>query len=108
MTTATVTADRRIAPRRQPAIGTVLRFDPAIDLGPGLVWNLSATGVSMLVTDPPVVGAVLAGQLETEAGDELPVLFRVVHVKELQSGDFYVGGHFARPLAAAEMKPFVA
>ena len=93
---------------RQPAIGTVLRFDPAIDHGPGLVWNLSATGVSMLLTDPPEAGAILAGQLETEAGDELPVLFRVVHVKELGSGDYFLGAQFARPLAAAELKPFVA
>jgi hypothetical protein len=109
-TVAAPTADRRIASRRQPAMGTVCRFDPALDVGHagGLVWNISATGVSMLVTDPPAVGAVLAGQLEAEAGHALPVLFRVVHVKELESGDYFLGAQFARPLTAAELKPFVA
>src|SRR5215218_5226679 len=99
MSTATLqapAADRRIAPRRQPAIGTVCRFDPALDVGDavGLVWNISATGVSMLVTEPPDAGAILAGQLEVEGGHALPVLFRVVHVKELETGDYFVGGHF--------------
>jgi hypothetical protein len=104
-------AERRDVPRRQPAMGTVCQFDPALEAvghDVGLVWNISATGVSMLLTHSPEVGAVLAGRLETEEGHALPVLFRVVHVKELETGDYFAGAQFARPLTPAELRPFVA
>ena len=53
-------------------------------------------------------GTTLAGTLETEAGGHaLPVRVRVIHVRKLDSGDYFIGGQFDRPLAADEMRPFV-
>ena len=113
MTTAadpTTAAERRVATRRQPAMGTVYRIDPPGD-GPdlGLVWNISVTGLSMLLPAPRPSGSRLSGVLETMTdGHALPVAMRVVHVKLLETGDYFVGGHLDRPLTEAEIKPFVA
>lgn len=102
--------DRRIAPRRQPAMGTVCRLDegaatPAL----GLVWNISTTGLSLLLPDPRDSGTTIAGRLEAEVGGHvLPVRFRVIHVKKLGTGDYFIGAQFDRPLTDDEMRPFVA
>ena len=77
---ATYTAERRIAPRRQPAFGTICKFTPASDLKPrtGLVWNLSTTGVSMLLHEPCAAGTQLSGELRTvDERIALPVGIRV-------------------------------
>lgn len=101
--------DRREVPRFQPAFGTIYRFrtneeDDAI----GLVWNLSQTGVSMLLTDPPPRGGILPGELTTESGDPgLPIALRIVHVRPLSTGDYLLGAHFSRPLQPEEMKQFL-
>ena len=105
------TDDRRIALRRQPAMGTICRLDSA-DSGPSqlaLVWNISMTGISLLLSEPRERGVTLAGLLETTDDEHmLPVAMRVVHTKKLETGDFYIGAQFARPLTAEELKPFVA
>lgn len=108
---ADAAADRRTAPRRQPAMGTVCRLPT--DAGKldaiGLVWNISQSGVSMLLPEPREAGATLPGELQTvTGGHSLPVTMRVVHVKQLESGDYFVGAQFQQPLAADEMRPFVA
>jgi len=115
MTTATLPAsvpsDRRIATRRQPAMGTVCRLDPGHNGEPriGLVWNISATGISMLLNEPPEAGSLLPGELETVTGGHvLPVTMTVIHVKKLETGDFFLGAHFEHPITADEMRPFVA
>ena len=103
-------SDRRIAPRRQPAMGTVCRLDA--DDGPSriaLVWNISVTGVSVLSPDPRPTGTVLTGYLEQTEGDTmLRVSMRVVHAKRLDTGDYFLGAHFDRRLTEDEMKPFIA
>src|SRR5688572_30704052 len=100
--------DRRVAPRRQPAIGTVCRLDT--DGGPpalALIWNISTTGISMLVSEPRPSGAVLSGVLETMTGAHaLTISVRVVHLRQLGTGDYYVGAVFSRPLSEDELKPF--
>lgn len=104
-------ADRRTAPRRQPAMGTVCRLttDPGRRCPIGLVWNISQSGVSMLVPEPCEMGATLPGELQTvTGGHSLAVTMRVVHVKQLESGDYFLGAQFQQPLAADEMRPFVA
>ena len=102
--------ERRVAPRRQPALGTVLRLD-APGAGPaplGLVWNISTTGVSMLLSAPRDAGAALSGFLEGAGADAmLRVAMAVVHVKPLDTGDYMVGARFDRPLTADELRPFV-
>lgn len=102
--------DRRVAPRFQPAFGTVYRFnapgseDPVV----GLVWNISQTGVSMLLADPPEHGGVVSGVLFTETGDlSLAIALRVVHIRQLSTGDYLLGAQFSRPLEAEEMKLFL-
>lgn len=96
--------NRRAHPRRQPAADTVCRLESAPNLG--LVWNISAGGVSMLLRDELARGATVHGRLES-AGTALPVTLRVAHVARLRTGDFIVGGQFDRPLTADEMRPFV-
>jgi hypothetical protein len=104
-------AERRIAPRFQPAFGTICRLHLPGDNGRttvGLVWNISETGVSMLIADPPTRGAQLDAELTTESGgDSLPLSIRVVHVREMPVGDYFIGAQFSRPLAEAELRRFL-
>lgn len=104
-------AERRIANRFQPAFGTVCRFRNRGDSGyrtVGLVWNISETGVSMLLADPPKRGAELDAELTSELSNTgLPVTLRVVHVREMPIGDFFLGAQFDRPLEPDELKRFL-
>jgi len=108
--TDTVT-ERRIAPRLQPAFRTVCRLNhtgaggyPAI----GLVWNLSETGVSMMMADPPKPGIELTGELAPEdGGPGVPITLRVVHVKPISTGDFFLGARFNSPLDTDKMQAFL-
>lgn len=101
-------SERRVA-LRQPAVGTVCRLDTEGEhQSTALVWNISASGVSMLVPKPLEPGSGVHGVLETIRGRHpLPVDMHVVHVKQLETGDYWLGAHFDRPLTRAEMKPFV-
>lgn len=106
MTVAAPAAERRISVRRKPAVGTVCRFDgpPGI----GLIWNISRTGISMLVSEAVAPGDRLSGLLETVEGDEmLAVGLKVVHARRIETGDLFVGAAFDRPLSPAELRPFV-
>lgn len=109
-TTLAPSIDRRSAPRRQPAVNTVCRFDVA-DGGPqalALVWNISATGISVLVPEPRTPGTILTGYLDTMDGEHLrPITLRVIHCKKLETGDFALGARFEHPLSDDELKPFV-
>lgn len=102
--------ERRIAPRRQPALGTVFRLDSP-DGGPSvlaLVWNISNTGISMLLHTPRAAGSELAGYLETLVGPAmLRIVMKVVHVKQLDTGDYFIGAHFDHPVTADDLQPFV-
>lgn len=100
--------ERRVA-HRHPALGTVCRLEAEPNqLSTALVWNISASGVSMLVPKRLEPGSGVRGVLETIRGRHpLPVDMHVVHVKQLETGDYWMGAHFNRPLTQAEMKPFV-
>jgi PilZ domain len=103
--------NRRSALRRQATLGTVCRlaFGPAGATHLGLVWNLSSSGVSMLLPEPPERDAVLAVELATtDDRVSLPITLRVVHVRPIRTGDFFLGAQFQRPLTPAEMRPFLA
>jgi len=103
--------DKRSHARRQPTLGTVCRLDPqdGQSAGIGLVWNISAGGMSMLTTDRVERGTTVRGMLATSTdGYSLPITLRVAHVALLQTGDYLIGGPFARPLASDEMGHFVA
>src|SRR5262245_3826873 len=93
-TISTESAERRVSPRRQPAMGTVCRLD-SDDGGPAalaLVWNISNTGISVLVADPREPGTVLSGYLEKTEGDHvLRVAMHVIHTKKLETGDYFLG-----------------
>ena len=103
-------ADRRRAPRRQPALGTVLNLDgPDGPPRQGLVWNISLSGVSMLLPERIEPGTALSGALvTTDDAGRLPVRMRVAHVCLLQTGDYFLGAQFDRPLTPDEMRPFLA
>jgi hypothetical protein len=99
-------AERRVAPRFQPTVGTLCRLRDRD--GVALVWNISATGVSMLLADPPAAGEVVAGELVAD-GDRarLPVLMHVVHVRPSDTGDYLIGARFDTPLTDDQMRPFL-
>lgn len=113
MESATITpnvssADRRRAPRRQPALGTVINLDiPAGEYRQGLVWNLSSTGVSLLLPEPVDPGTMMMGSLSADDGSHLPVQMKVAHVCLLRTGDYFLGAQFERALTPEEMRPFV-
>jgi hypothetical protein len=104
--------ERRIAPRLQPALGTICRLHLQTGEVPhvvGLVWNISETGVSMLVSEAPERGIEITGELLLEAGGvALPISLRVVHVRQVPTGDYFIGAQFGRPLEAAELQRFLA
>lgn len=107
-TAAPPSAERRIAPRRQPAMGTLFRLDADGPPEIGLIWNISRTGVSMLRNDPPEAGARITGLLETMTDSHtLRVGLTVIHVKKLDTGDYFVGAHFDQALTDEQLKPFV-
>jgi len=106
--TAPPSAERRIATRRQPAMGTLFRLDTDGPPEIGLIWNISRSGVSMLRNEPPAAGARITGLLETMTdAHALRVGMTVIHVKKLDTGDYFVGGHFDQPLTDDQLKPFV-
>ena len=108
--TAPPPTERRVAARRQPTVGTVCQLtSPAGQHLIGLVWNISTSGISMLVHQRLKPGATVAAELKT-ANDRvvLPVTLRVAHVAPLRTGDYIVGGSFARPLDLEEMRQFLA
>jgi PilZ domain-containing protein len=103
--------ERRVSARLQPAFRTICRLDrrdidhPTI----GLVWDLSETGVSMLLADPPKPGTDLTGELMPEDGGHgLQVRLRVIHVKPMTTGDYILGARFSSPLHADQMQAFLA
>jgi hypothetical protein len=114
-TTATKTktktgVDRRTAARRQPTLGTVCRMEPQSgqEAGVGLVWNISAGGVSMLFNDHMERGATVKGVLATSTdGFTIPVTVRVTHVAPLVTGDYLIGCQFDEPLDADDMRHFL-
>ena len=104
-------AERRVAPRFQPAFGTICQLHTREQPGRtivGLVWNISESGVSMLIADPPARGTELDVDLTTEGGGEiLRLTLRVVHVREMPVGDYFVGAAFGRHLAPDELRRFL-
>lgn len=103
--------ERRVAPRRQPTFGTICQFSngPGKNARTGLVWNISTSGVSMLLHEPCPAGEELNGQLKTvDDRAVLPVSFRVAHVRQLQTGDYLIAGPFRRSLSSDEMNPFLS
>ena len=104
-------SERRISPRYHPAHGTLCRLKPRPgEQGiVGLVWNISSTGVSMLVAAPPEPGTMFEGELVADGwGVGLPIALRVVHVRQVKTGDYLMGAQFGRPLAEDEMDTFLA
>jgi hypothetical protein len=107
---ASTSINRRVATRRQPALGTVCRMDLGHNKKPilGLVWNLSSSGVSMLLHEPLEPGTVIVGALTTEEeGTSLPIRLRAVHLNKIRTGDYFLGAKFESPLSLEEMRPFL-
>jgi hypothetical protein len=107
-TAASASPERRIAQRLKPALGTVCRIEgdgakPTV----ALVWNISLTGISLLLGSPPKAKDILAGELALDGGEaRLPVIFTVIHVKPTPTGDHMVGAQFLRPLTEEEIARF--
>ncbi|MBN9520166.1 PilZ domain-containing protein [bacterium] len=99
--------ERRVATRYKPAFGTVCRIGPGRPTH-ALVWNISETGLSMLLGDPPEPGEVRPAELAHEgAASGLPVWLRVIHVRQVSTGDYQVGAQFDRRLNPDELSQFL-
>jgi hypothetical protein len=108
--TTTATAERRRSPRRQPAQGTVCKLTSSAGdaIGLGLVWNISQTGVSMLIGAVLQPGAQLKGELIAADGHTtLGLGLKVAHLSRLATGDYFLGTQFERSLSTEELQPFV-
>jgi hypothetical protein len=105
--TQVIAPNRRAAVRRQPALGTVCHLDGSSELG--LVWNLSLSGVSMLLHEPIAPHSRLSGKLATIDGNSsLPVDLHVVHLRQLRTGDYFVGAQFDQAVVMEQLQPFLA
>jgi hypothetical protein len=103
--------DRRRAARRRPAQEDIVcRLSGIADenLGRGPVWNLSTTGISVVLNAKLEPGTLARAELVRPDGATLCRVLRVVHVTRLGTGDYVLGGHFSRPLDAAELRRFTA
>ena len=99
--------ERRIAPRFRPTVGTICRLRDSGQVA--LVWNISFTGISMMLSDPPPVGSVLQAELTSEGGRSgLPLVLHVVHVRQADTGDYLIGARFEVPLMPGQVRPFLA
>jgi hypothetical protein len=102
-------SERRIAHRFQPSFGMVCRFAGTEPATIGLVWNISETGISMFMAKAPKAGAELTAELTQEThGKGLNVILRVVHVRPIPTGDFFMGAQFKSPLGLDEIRPFLS
>jgi hypothetical protein len=99
-------AERRIRPRYRTTYGSTCVLMPSHQHG--LVWDMSAEGLGMLLPSPPAPGDIVTVALEAdEIAASLAVRIRVEHVRLLETGDFFVGARFLRRVTASEMEPFV-
>jgi hypothetical protein len=90
-------------------MGTLFRLDTDGSPEIGLIWNISRSGVSMLRNEPPGAGARLTGLLETKTdAHAVRVGLTVMHVRQLDTGDYFVGAQFDGPLTDEQLRPFVA
>ncbi|MFO0938760.1 MAG: PilZ domain-containing protein [Gemmataceae bacterium] len=104
-------SNRRSATRYLPAYGTICRLDPIGGKGDpaiGLVCNVSTTGVSMLMSEEPVAGSKRTGELALESGDvKISLVFKLIHVRTVPTGDYIVGAQFHRELTHDEIQQFL-
>ena len=103
--------DRRRAARRRPARNTIGRLSGIADdqeLARGLVWDVSTTGVSLLLTDRVEPGTLARAELTLAGGPAVCRVLRVVRLSRLGTGEYALGAQFVRPLDEAELRPFLA
>lgn len=103
-------SDRRRALRRQPAQGTTCQLATGAgeNIGLGLVWNISTSGVSMLLAAPLQPGTHVHGELTAADGRTmLGMSLKVAHLHPLRTGDYMLGGQFERPLTPQDLRPFL-
>lgn len=101
--------ERRTDCRYRPTFGTICRLSRGKGrTADGLVRDISANGVGMLLSFAPECGRELRGELTTEdSAARLAVVVRVAHVRPLSTGDYFIGARFTEPLTAAQMDPFI-
>ncbi len=111
MNTASSPVERRRTPRRQPAVGTVLRWVdvPANDSDHfALVWNISLGGISLLYPRPFSLGMELRAEIISKrSAISLPITMRVTHCVALKTGDYVIGCQFLQPITGEQMNDFV-
>ena len=102
--------ERRRTVRRQVAAGTVFRIpsNPDNTKVVGLVWNISTSGVSMLLGNSHQRGETIRGELGTmDNRFKLPIAVQVAHVRQIQTGDYFVGAQFEQRLSDEQLRPFL-
>src|SRR5438067_30032 len=81
---------------RGPTHDTVCRLTgpDGEELCRGLVWNLSATGVSLLLNQPLEPGTGVGVELFGAGGVTLRNGLTVIHLSRLRTGDYVLGAQF--------------
>ncbi len=63
----------------------------------------------MLLNEPLAADTVIAAALlTTDERASLPVTLRVVHLRQIRTGDYFLGAQFEQPITAADLRPFLA
>ena len=103
------TDERRRAPRRQPTQGTTCHLViPGGEPRTALVWNISTSGISMLLAEKIEAGKEIRGELCPARGDgSTPITLRITHVSRIRTGDYFLGAQFQKPLSQEQMNPFL-
>lgn len=74
-------------------------------MSPSKILDLSTTGVSLLVDDYQEPGTVMIVELGSADGDFKRLqIVRVVHIKEIGTCSWVLGGQFAHPLSGDEIQ----
>lgn len=102
--------ERRASTRYPCNLATSCRLIAAVegDSWPGRVRNISAGGVSLVLSQPVESGTLLAVELRSTIRNfSRLVQVRVVYCIEHPSGDYILGGAFVLPLTDDELKAFL-
>jgi hypothetical protein len=102
--------ERRRGKRLAPGQPTpcLLKVPGAADGDPAWLHNLSLRGAGILTSREHELGTTLQVLLVNAAHMySLPVEFTVVRTGRAANGDYFLGGHFARPLRSDELMPFL-
>jgi 3-deoxy-D-arabino-heptulosonate 7-phosphate (DAHP) synthase class II len=103
--------ERRASTRYPCNLATSCRLGATVkgDSHPARVRNISAGGISLVLSQPALSGDLVAVDLRSMTRNFARTLqVRVIYCIEHPSGDYILGGAFVNPLTEDEVKAFLS